>query len=96
MVQIRVMSGDPDAGRRVLEVLEPLLRSCTELVVSEGADLEHRGGGLRFTFEVMLAPGARTVRVDRTDHDVTVERVDSPRRPSRRRALPRGRGELSP
>jgi hypothetical protein len=92
MVQIRVMTDDRVVGERVLEILEPLLRSCTALAVSEGTNLNHRGGGLRVTYEVILNPGATTVRVDQ---EVTVERADAPRRPSRR-ALPRGGRTLDP
>ncbi|MGW4490474.1 hypothetical protein [Streptomyces sp. NPDC004376] len=96
MVQIRVMTDDKAAGKRVLEVLEPLLRSCTALVVSEGADLTHRSGGLRVTYEVMLAPNATTHTVERDDQEVTVERADAPRRSRGRRGLPRGRRSLDP
>jgi hypothetical protein len=93
MVQLRVMTDDRDTGERVLGILEPLLRSCTALVVSERTNLNHRGGGLRVTYEVVLNPGATTVRVDQ---EVTVERADTPQRRPSRRSLPRGGRALGP
>ncbi|MBV1940848.1 hypothetical protein KUF83_30400 [Streptomyces sp. BV286] len=87
------MTDDSDVGEHILEVLEPLLRSCTSLVVSERTNLNHRGGGLRVTYEVMLNPGATTVHVDQ---EVTVERADAPRRRPSRPALPRAGRTLDP
>lgn len=93
MAQIRVMTDDRDEGERVLQILEPLLNACTALVTGSRTTLHHRGGGLRVTYEVLCAPGATTIRVDRVDEDqeVAVERADAPERQPRRRALPGSR-----
>ncbi|MFE9927318.1 hypothetical protein ACFYQA_39195 [Streptomyces sp. NPDC005774] len=59
--------------------------------MSERTNLTHRGGGLRVTCKVKLAPGATTVDVER-DQEMIVERADAPRTRRPGRALPPGRG----
>jgi hypothetical protein len=86
MVQIRVMGDDAERVTAVLDVLLPLVRSCTALHVGDVTELRMRGGrGRRVVFDLTAAgPGP-----------VRVERVDCPEPggpPARRRA----RGALPP
>ncbi|MBV9024655.1 MAG: hypothetical protein JO362_12890 [Streptomycetaceae bacterium] len=88
MVQLRVMTDDKALGEEVLEVLLPLLRSCTALRTSEPTRLSHRGGGLRVVLDVQPAR-APTVHVEREDVPRASGSGGSPaRRPQARRALP--------
>jgi RecB family endonuclease NucS len=84
MVQIRVMHSDSDKVTEVLDLLLPLLRSCSALVVGDEEELGMRGSGRRVVVEVRRArPGEVG--------EVVLERVyDVVGRPSRRQ-IGRGR-----
>lgn len=90
MAQIRVMGDDPAEVEAVLTRMREWLADCPDLTAGSSTKLGHRGGGGRFTFELMLArPESTPIRVEaeRTDGGKPA-RARVERRP--RRALPPG------
>ncbi|WP_157252189.1 hypothetical protein [Nonomuraea typhae] len=59
MVQFRAMADDAASVEDVLAVVILWLRAHPDLVISDARQLQHRGGGGRVVFEVLLTPSAR-------------------------------------
>jgi len=87
-MQLRLMHSDAERVTEVLDILLPLLRSCTALQVGDPEDLRMRDpGGRRVAIDVAPARQGTTIRVERAEEPGPGPGRSSPRRA---RALPPG------
>ncbi|MEU0857504.1 hypothetical protein ABZ352_18975 [Streptomyces griseofuscus] len=88
MSSLRVMDSDPGKARRTAEAVQRALEASPEVIVSNVSVLPNRrDGGARVVMEVLLLEASASAGAD--EHDVVVERVDTPPPRRARRGLPR-------